>query len=336
MMNGPSKLRQTPRSGGGFTLIELLVVVAVIALLIGILLPALGAARKSANKAQGANIQRQMVIGMITFTNSNRGDIPGVNSSAKNYDASTNEDDLNESSVLPISQWDWMSPSLDGDDTPQSMGERTFYLFDRFQDPSMSEILQSSQVTSSSSTLSGLIDQNGGMPTSSYLMPMSWQTAGAGLGTGSDPLFTQAAQEAAVFQVPNTYRPRIDQIGGGARKVALGDGVPGVNTATRSLDLTIFNQNLIPLTNGFIAAPPPVPPIGGGAAYDPDADLNSLSYRQPGSTMNITRWDGSGSELTVDQSMDPSLWYPPNTVYQGGGQPQVEEDFDYTAGDFVN
>ncbi len=336
MINGSSKLRQTPRQSGGFTLIELLVVVAVIALLIGILLPALGAARKSAQKAQGANTQRQLVVGMLTYSNSNRGEVPGANTSAKNYDASTNVDDLNQSSELPITQWDWMSPALDGSDTPESLAERTFYLFDKFQDPSMTEVLQSTQVTSSAPDLAALIDQNGGMPTSSYLMPTSWQVAGAQLTSGSNPLIGQPQEEAGVFEVPATYRPRLDQFGGSARKVALADGVPGVNSPTLSLDLTIFTAPQIPLTNGFMTLPPSNQPVGNGDAYDPDADLKRLSYRQPGNTMNITRWDGSGSELTEAQSVDPSLWYPPQTVYLGGGRDEVTTDFGYENGDFIN
>ncbi|MFI4853892.1 MAG: type II secretion system protein [Phycisphaerales bacterium JB065] len=335
MINGSPKLRQTPRQSGGFTLIELLVVVAVIALLIGILLPALGQARRSAQKAQGANIQRQLVIGMITYSNSNNNEVPGMNTSAKNYDGSTSTDDLSEDSELPITMYDWMSPALDADDTPESWAERAYYLFDRFQDPSMTEVLQSSQVTSPDSNLGTLIDDNGGMPTSSYLMPMSWQTAGADL--GSSGLITQVSQEADVFEVPATYRPRLDQFGGSARKVALADGVPGVNSPSLSLDLTIYNDGSnIPNTNGFVALPPCVPPLGGGDAYDPDADLNRLSYRQPGNTMNITRWDGSGSELNEQQSKDPSLWYPPQTLYLGNAQPEVETDYGYESGDYIN
>ncbi|MEO0586344.1 MAG: prepilin-type N-terminal cleavage/methylation domain-containing protein [Planctomycetota bacterium] len=51
-----------------FTLIELLVVISIIALLIGILLPALGAARKTAEDVQCLSNQRQMIVGVTAYS----------------------------------------------------------------------------------------------------------------------------------------------------------------------------------------------------------------------------------------------------------------------------
>ena len=59
-----------PRSQG-FTLIELLVVISIIAILAGMLLPAINMVREGARKANCGNNQRQIVIGMNAYATDN-------------------------------------------------------------------------------------------------------------------------------------------------------------------------------------------------------------------------------------------------------------------------
>jgi len=69
-----------------FTLIELLVVISIIALLVGILLPALGAARRVAQDIKGASNMRQQMIGVVGYSNDYDGILPpGFDSGTNKY-----------------------------------------------------------------------------------------------------------------------------------------------------------------------------------------------------------------------------------------------------------
>ncbi len=64
------------RGKGGFTLIELLVVVAIIALLLGILLPAIGAAREQGRRAVCQQNEKNTGLGLFMYGNDHDGKLP--------------------------------------------------------------------------------------------------------------------------------------------------------------------------------------------------------------------------------------------------------------------
>jgi prepilin-type N-terminal cleavage/methylation domain-containing protein len=72
-------MRKLSRPVNGFTLIELLVVVAIIAILAGILLPALGKAKASARKVKCIAQMREVAVALNQFAYDNKNRYPGAN-----------------------------------------------------------------------------------------------------------------------------------------------------------------------------------------------------------------------------------------------------------------
>jgi prepilin-type N-terminal cleavage/methylation domain-containing protein/prepilin-type processing-associated H-X9-DG protein len=100
MMDQDPVLHRRPQFG--FSLVELLVVIGIIALLVGILLPALAKARKESRATACASNLRQIGIALVAYSNDNRGyvipayNLPFASGQAPPADNSSVTDPVNQ------------------------------------------------------------------------------------------------------------------------------------------------------------------------------------------------------------------------------------------------
>jgi prepilin-type processing-associated H-X9-DG protein/prepilin-type N-terminal cleavage/methylation domain-containing protein len=108
------------RERGGFTLVELLIVIGIIALLVGILLPALNKARAAAQTVQCASNLRQWGVGLQMYVDENQGLMPFKG--CKGYDNTTDIIGPSNGAPLGIAE-----PSIWYNALPPLTGVKTYY-----------------------------------------------------------------------------------------------------------------------------------------------------------------------------------------------------------------
>lgn len=355
--------------GRGFTLIELLVVVAVISILISILLPAVGRARAAAWQIGGSSTQRQLFIGMQTYSASNDGWYPGVNTSGWFIaraagmigDSDPIVQKLSTSPSLPVQSFDWMSPGLDEGAVPSERNARFYNLLGVYACPAMRERspVYTVDVDAGATAMQEHLARNGLQAARgvSFLMPMSFQLISGSGSVGRGPpssrrqIFIDQIQgsyglsrgQAVIPGTPisgisgdtpaGTYRPRADLIKNSAKKIAIADGFRyAIGTVVD------FDASYKPGIFGSFTSSSPVfaNDTAWGGQGSPSAGRNLLLSYRHGNRMNALLWDGHGEPISREQSFDPTFWFPSGSMFMGGSGTAADSFKFYDARDIIN
>ncbi|RNC81594.1 MAG: prepilin-type N-terminal cleavage/methylation domain-containing protein [Phycisphaera sp.] len=335
----------------GFTLIELLVVIAIIALLIGILLPALGAARASARSLVDQSQLRSLGQGQNFYASDNddfyscattsgwagwvgrkRGS--GASNIRESYEGST-------TALTPTQYYDFFSPTI-GEEVGFS-AQRAFRMgniFNDFADPAAREfsVVYPGSSGGDLDEFDEFIARNAGYRQVSYLMPgafSKWGTPqtgfvpGQGLGQdetrwanlyGRAPLSWggntngQSPAIASNVKTPRGFRNRINQVGPSpSQKIVVADGTRYVDSSS------VLDFDASPNATTFGAFTSGTPQWTGNVAYGANAvgapNNLPLSFRHPNSSINAAFFDGHTENLTQeDVWTDMSRWAPSGSV----------------------
>lgn len=233
----------TEPNPAGFTLIELLVVVAIIAVLLSILLPAMSGAREAGRAAFCGQRQADLGRGLATYFAENNEWIPGVNTTGvatRRYNGLEWEMDNPRN---PVQSFDWITPVVSPSTAmKENWADRWYEIMTDFQCPSQRAHRAVLYTPGVPEQYKQMMDQKN-WSAISYLMPAHFQYWGSQYNP-DHPMFsiqlTKHAQTGTPIYastipsswevVHTTYKSMVAQIGNPSQKIACVDG-------TRYLDV---------------------------------------------------------------------------------------------------
>ncbi|MCC5829696.1 MAG: prepilin-type N-terminal cleavage/methylation domain-containing protein [Phycisphaeraceae bacterium] len=306
-----------------FTLVELLVVIAIIALLIGILLPALGLAREAARTAACLSNVRQTGVAVNTYATENRDWLAGPNTSGWRYQTGSGHTWTDvHSPTEPTFSHDWISPTMG--DTLALSPRRNERLADIFQNkfycPSNGETYDGEALGSIGSPY-GMSAES--LRVSSYSSILQFH-----LNTPSQPWLNISLTDLS-STLPSGYSPRLSNVGPPSEKVYVVEGARYLGG-----ERLTFNSAFRQLRGGnTMLSGPSVRHGGDPYQYDPEPNVRqgllgipdtavatplSRKYAfRHGGRMNMVFFDGHASTHTPYESIRISYYYPSGTILSG-------------------
>ena len=319
--------RQSP-SQHGFTLVELLVVIGIIALLISILLPALGKARHAANTLVSLSNLHSIMQSVHVYASQNNGYFPGgVHTSARFLEGNSglSYDDSNCPSV--VQSWDWQSPIADAMGHDFNHGPSASDRLERYHNLINYKAFQCPENQFLAGPYLGSVIKPQVEIMNSYVTAAIFHyKSGAG---GPTPGSRAGVEISATFnQVPTGYSPQISAVGPAARKIFIADGArysslgalaPDVDLSYKAgyggayADVGSFSKFTASWGRGAIP--------GNGTGFIPfdlrnyafrhgsDGTRNSGAYR-----FNAAFFDGHAETMDDLTGSNPELWMPTGTL----------------------